>query len=114
MHELRARVLRDEETLTTSPSPSKGEQQALADRAIENLARVKKMIEDGHVSRLDALRLTNDFRPPGAGAERGRVKKMIEAGHVSRLDALRLNNDFRRIGQEKERIIRHELATVTN
>ena len=70
MHELHAKVLRDEKILTTSPSPSKGEQQALADRAIENLAKVKKMIEDGQISRLDALRLNNDFRRIGPEKER--------------------------------------------
>jgi hypothetical protein len=60
--ELEAQVLKNEQALATSPSPSFEEQQALADRADKDFARIKELLDDGRVSRLDAIRLNNEFR----------------------------------------------------
>ena len=69
--ELQAKVLESESRLTTSPSPSLEEQRALADRAQTDFTNVKKLLDDGRVSHLDALRLNNDFRR--IGFERARI-----------------------------------------
>ncbi len=58
--------------LATSPSPSLEEQKHLADRAADDCASIKKLLDDGKVSHLDALRLNNDFRR--IGPERDRIK----------------------------------------
>jgi potassium efflux system protein len=55
-------VLRNEQALAISPQPSYDEQKTLADRAEIDFARVKELVEDGNVSRLDAVRLNNEFR----------------------------------------------------
>jgi potassium efflux system protein len=60
--ELEAQVLKYEQALATSPSPSFEEQQTLADRADHDFVRIKELLEDGTVSRLDAIRLNNEFR----------------------------------------------------
>jgi potassium efflux system protein len=69
--ELQAQVLKHENTLATSPYPSFDEQQNLADRAATDLAGLQHLLDDGRVSRLDALRLNNDFRR--IGPERARI-----------------------------------------
>jgi potassium efflux system protein len=57
-----AQVLRSEQALATTPSPSPYEQRDLADRAESDFAQIKQLLDDGDVSRLDAVRLNNDFR----------------------------------------------------
>jgi potassium efflux system protein len=42
----------------------------LADRAANDFARIKQLLDDGNVSRLDALRLNNDFRRIGPERDR--------------------------------------------
>jgi hypothetical protein len=68
--ELEAQVLKYEQALATSPSPSFEEQQGLADRADRDFARIKELLDDGKVSRLDAIRLNNEFRLIGPERER--------------------------------------------
>ncbi len=63
--ELEARVTRNEGALTTGTPPLKEEQKQLADRAENDLAEIKKLVEDGEISHLDAIRLNNDFRRIG-------------------------------------------------
>ena len=67
---LEARVVKHEEALATSPPPSLDEQRGLADRAALDFARVKELLDDGRVSRLDAIRLNNDFRRIGPERDR--------------------------------------------
>ena len=49
------------------------EERSLADRAEADFTQVKQLLDDGNVSRLDALRLNNDFRR--IGPERNRLLK---------------------------------------
>ena len=60
--ELEAQVLKYEQALATNPSPSFEEQQSLADKADKDFAQIKELLDDGRVSRLDAIRLNNEFR----------------------------------------------------
>ena len=60
--ELEAQVLKIEQALATNPSPSFEEQQTLADHADKDFAQIKELLDDGEVSRLDAIRLNNEFR----------------------------------------------------
>jgi hypothetical protein len=66
-------VLKNEQALATSPSPSLEEERTKADRADADFARIKELLDDGKVSRLDAIRLNNEFRR--IGPERGRLVK---------------------------------------
>ncbi|MGC8638420.1 MAG: hypothetical protein ACP5XB_00915, partial [Isosphaeraceae bacterium] len=59
-----------EQALATGNSPALEEQRALADRAEADFAEIKRLLADGEVSRLDALRLTNDFRRIGPERDR--------------------------------------------
>jgi hypothetical protein len=59
---LEAQVLKCEQALATNPSPSFEEQQTLADHADKDFAQIKELLDDGEVSRLDAMRLNNEFR----------------------------------------------------
>ncbi len=68
--ELEAQVVKHEQALATSPPPSLVEQRGLADRATEDFARIKQLLDDGRVSRLDAIRLNNDFRRIGPERDR--------------------------------------------
>jgi potassium efflux system protein len=68
--ELEARVVKSEQTLATGTVPGLEEQRALADRAQADFAEIKQLLDDGNVSRLDALRLTNDFRRIGPERDR--------------------------------------------
>ena len=52
------------------PRPALEEQRALADRAQADFAEIKQLLDDGNVSRLDALRLNNDFRRIGPERDR--------------------------------------------
>ena len=69
--ELEARVIKYEQALATGAPPTLEEQRGLADRADSDFAQIKQLLVDGNVSRLDALRLNNDFRR--IGPERGRL-----------------------------------------
>jgi potassium efflux system protein len=68
--ELEVQVVKYEQILATSPSPSLFEQRSLADHAQADLARVKELLDDGRVSRLDAVRLNNEFRRIGPERDR--------------------------------------------
>src|SRR5262249_33573449 len=65
--EFQARVITTDNLLATSTSDTLSfeEQRRLADRAEVDFTNVKKLLDDGRVSHLDALRLTNDFRRIG-------------------------------------------------
>ena len=65
---LEALALKCEQALATSPSPSPEEQRNLADHAYKDFTQVKLIVDDGRVSRLDAIRLNNDFRRIGRNA----------------------------------------------
>jgi len=69
--ELEARVVKNEQALTVDAHPALEEQHALADRAEADFVQIKQLLVDGNVSRLDALRLNNDFRR--IGPERDRI-----------------------------------------
>ncbi len=60
--ELEALVLKNEQALATNPPPSFEEQQTLADHADKDFAQIRELLDDGQVSRLDAIRLNNEFR----------------------------------------------------
>ncbi len=64
---LEALVVKSEQALVISPRPSYEEQKTLADRADFDFANIKELLEDGNVSRLDAIRLNNEFRRIGPG-----------------------------------------------
>jgi potassium efflux system protein len=83
--ELEARVLTSENALTTNPPPSLDEQRALADRAETDFTNVKHLLDDGKISRLDALRLNNDSRR--LGPERARIVRHELAAAADRLTA---------------------------
>jgi potassium efflux system protein len=67
---LEAQVTRYEQALATSPFPSLDEERILADHAAADFARIKELLDDGRVSRLDAIRLNNDFRRIGPERDR--------------------------------------------
>ena len=69
--ELEARVVKNEQALAAGAHPALEEQHALADRAEADFVQIKQLLDDGNVSRLDALRLNNDFRR--IGPERDRI-----------------------------------------
>ena len=69
--ELEARVVKNEQALAAGARPALEEQHALADRAEADFVQIKQLLDDGNVSRLDALRLNNDFRR--IGPERDRI-----------------------------------------
>ena len=66
--ELEARVIKNEQALAAGTSPELEEQRNLADRAEADFAEIQHLLDDGNVSRLDALRLNNDFRRIGPEA----------------------------------------------
>jgi potassium efflux system protein len=70
---LEMQVNKSEQALATDPSPSYEEQKDLADRAERDFARIRELLDDGRVSRLDAIRLNNEFRR--IGPERDRLLK---------------------------------------
>ena len=70
---LEALSSRNEQDLVISPTPSYEEQKTLADHADFDFANIKELLEDGKVSRLDAVRLNNEFRR--IGPERDRLLK---------------------------------------
>ncbi len=70
---LEAQVIRSERELVVSPAPSYEEQKTLADHADFDFANIKELLDDGKVSRLDAIRLNNEFRR--IGPERDRLLK---------------------------------------
>ncbi len=62
MFELESQVVAYEKAYATTTGASIQEMTALADAANLNFADLKKLLDDGNVSPLDALRLKNDFR----------------------------------------------------
>jgi hypothetical protein len=68
--DIEAQVVKHEQALATSPSPSLEEQSSLADHADKDFTQIKALLDDGRVSRLDAIRLTNDFRRIGPERDR--------------------------------------------
>ena len=62
LFELESQVVAFEKTYATSAGASVQEQTALADAANLGFADLKKLLDDGTISPLDALRLKNDFR----------------------------------------------------
>jgi small-conductance mechanosensitive channel len=74
---LETNVIRNERDLVISPAPSYEEQKTLADHADFDFANIKELLDDGKVSRLDAIRLNNEFRR--IGPERDRLLKDVMA-----------------------------------
>jgi potassium efflux system protein len=68
--EREAAIIKNEQTLAAGTSPALEQERALADRAQADFAEIKKLLDDGNVSRLDALRLNNDFRRIGPERDR--------------------------------------------
>ncbi len=68
--ELEAQVVKNEQAEVASPPPTLDEERSRADHAEADFARIKALLEDGRVSRLDAIRLNNDFRRIGPERER--------------------------------------------
>jgi hypothetical protein len=63
-------VNRNEQARTVSPTPTYEDQKTLADRAEVDFANIKELLDDGKVSRLDAVRLNNEFRRIGPERDR--------------------------------------------
>jgi hypothetical protein len=63
-------VNRCEQARAISPTPTYEDQKTLADRAQIDFANIKELLEDGKVSRLDAVRLNNEFRRIGPERDR--------------------------------------------
>jgi small-conductance mechanosensitive channel len=80
---LETHVIRSEQDLVISPPPSYEEQKTLADHADFDFANVKELLDDGKVSRLDAIRLNNEFRR--IGPEHDRLLKNEMAAVESQL-----------------------------
>jgi potassium efflux system protein len=62
LFELESQVIAYEKAYATAGSVSLQEQTTLADKATTDYADLKKLLDDGLISPLDALRLKNDFR----------------------------------------------------
>jgi hypothetical protein len=62
LFELESQVVAFEKAYATTGGVSLQEQTALADATKTNFAELKRLLDDGSVSPLDALRLKNDFR----------------------------------------------------
>jgi len=63
-------VNKSEQARTISPPPTYEDQKTLADRAEIDFANIKELLDDGKVSRLDAVRLNNEFRRIGPERDR--------------------------------------------
>jgi hypothetical protein len=63
-------VNRSEQARTISPTPAYEDQKTLADHAEIDFANIKELLDDGKVSRLDAVRLNNEFRRIGPERDR--------------------------------------------
>lgn len=81
--ELEVGVLKSESALATTPPPTYEGQHALAERARADFAGSRKLLDDGKISHLDALRLNTDFRR--LGSERSRIVRTDLATAASRL-----------------------------
>jgi potassium efflux system protein len=68
--DLEAMIIKHEQALATKTHPALEEERTLADRAEADFAEIKQLLADGNVSRLDALRLNNDFRRIGPERDR--------------------------------------------
>jgi potassium efflux system protein len=67
---LEVQVVKDEQAEATSPPPSLDEQRSLADHTEGDFARIRELVDDGQVTRLDAIRLNNEFRRIGPERDR--------------------------------------------
>ena len=63
-------MIKNEQAEVASTPPTLDEESSRADHAEDDFARIKALLIDGQVSRLDAIRLTNDFRRIGPERER--------------------------------------------
>ncbi len=86
--ELEARVVTNENALAASPPPTYEEQHALAERARSDFADSRKLLDDGKISHLDAMRLNTDFRR--LGAVRSRIVRKDLAAAADRLSRAEL------------------------
>ena len=68
--DLEGRLLKEERALAARPTVSLDEQELLANRAEEDLAHLKKLIEGGRSGTLVALRLNNSYRRTATDRER--------------------------------------------
>lgn len=73
LFELEAQTVKFEQRLTSNNSPSLEEQRTLTARAKKDFENLKQLLNDGDVSRLDAILLNNDFRR--IGPERDRIER---------------------------------------
>lgn len=71
--EMEAQTVKFEQRLTSNDSPSLEEQRTLMNRAKKEFENLKQLLNDGDVSRLDAILLNNDFRR--IGPERDRIER---------------------------------------
>ena len=69
--ELEARVVKNEQALAAGTDPARRNSMPLPTSHEVDFDQIKKLLADGNVSRLDALRLNNDFRR--IGPERDRI-----------------------------------------
>ena len=69
--ELESQVVAYEKTYATTSGAAFQEQSSLKDKTVTDFEDLKKLLDDGSVSPLDALRLKNDFRR--IGPERARI-----------------------------------------
>jgi hypothetical protein len=67
--ELEAQVIKSEQAEVTSSPPTLDEELSQADHAGFDFERIKALLNDGQISRLDAIRLNNDFRRIGPERE---------------------------------------------
>jgi potassium efflux system protein len=68
--DMEAQTVKFEQTFASNPRPFPEEQRKKTDLARENFERMKRLIQDGQVSRLDVMRLNNEFRKVGPARER--------------------------------------------
>lgn len=83
--ELESQVLAYEKAYATSTGVSIQEQTSLKDKTVTDFEELKKLLDDGSVSPLDALRLKNDFRR--IGPERAQIVRTDLAASEDELTA---------------------------
>ncbi|MDR3636149.1 MAG: mechanosensitive ion channel [Isosphaeraceae bacterium] len=84
--EMEVLVKKGDNAIATAALPKETEEEEKTRGAREDLAGVKKLLDDGRVSQLDALRLNNDFRR--IGPERERIVKNELATTTAHLTTL--------------------------
>lgn len=107
---LEALVVKSEQALATTPSPSLREQRELADRADADFAEIKQLLDDGDVSRLDALRLNNDFRRIAIERERLlRYEKTAAEAHLQFYEEALTNTEIELLSDSTSDRFDHDL-----